>query len=144
MNLLLDKNLGSLDPFLANQLAGRGMLFLFFQGLAGTFLGRLIFSRGELGEKVFEDIGCDNLNGINAGILFRLALVVALALADKDALEAYLAQMLEPSLINLLKEELRSELELLSADADQYTDLLGLLVDPLDLIVSLLSKVALH
>ncbi len=42
---------------------------------------------------------------------------MTLALTYEDALEAYLAKMLEAALVNLLEEEFWGQLELLSANA---------------------------
>ena len=93
---------------------------LFFSSLfLRRFFGNAFLSeiRGELSKEVLEDVRSHHFNGIHASIFLGLSFVVTLALTNEDALEAYLAQMLEAALVNLLEEEFWGQLELLSANA---------------------------
>lgn len=94
------------------------MLF-FYSLFVRCLFGNVFFSdiRGVLLEEFLVDVWGHHFDGIHTSIFLGLSLVVTLALTNEDALEAYLAKMLEAALVNLLEEEFWSQLELLSANA---------------------------
>jgi hypothetical protein len=93
---------------------------LFFSSLfLRRLFGNVILSdiRGVLSKEVLVDVRSNHFDGIHTSIFLGLSLVVTLALTNENALEAYLAQMLEAALVNLLEEEFWGQLKLLSANA---------------------------
>ena len=93
---------------------------LFFSSLFVRWVfGKVFFSdiRRLLCEEFLVDVRSHHFDGIHTSIFLGLSLVVTLALTNEDALESYLAKMLEAALVNLLEEKLGSQLELLSANA---------------------------
>jgi hypothetical protein len=93
---------------------------LFFSSLfLRRLFGNVILSdiRGVLSKEVLVDVRSNHFDGIHTSIFLRLSLVVTLSLTNENALEAYLAQMLEAALVNLLEEEFWGQLKLLSANA---------------------------
>lgn len=119
LKLILDKHLRSLNSFLSNKLKRRGLLLFFSSLFVRCLFGNVFFSdiRGVLLEEFLVDVWGHHFDGIHTSIFLGLSLVVTLALTNEDALEAYLAKMLEAALVNLLEEEFWGQLELLSANA---------------------------